>query len=272
MNAKRPAESQFGSIPQHIGVRNPNTSLLSTSDKVFWHGYIDFYERFFTGRSFNNIAEIGIFKGNSIRWLLERFPEAMIYGADIIDIQPEWPKDRRFIFSRVNQSHVAELQRFFSQAPMDLIIEDGSHIPSHQVLSLVEGIQMLERGGLYILEDVHTSHPAARSNRRKIFSREAPAQGNALSVLLAIDHYHRIGLEITAERAKSIAARSIVTPLEVELLAQEIANIWLYKRTHLPDSCYKCNSTDYDYSAYRCRCGANVFSDSDSMAFVIEKR
>jgi hypothetical protein len=247
-------------------------SLSTTSDKVFWHGYVEFYERFFAGRDFKYIAEIGIFKGNSIRWLLGRFPNAMIYGADILNLQPEWPLDPRFRFSRVNQSQVDELHQFFSQAPLELIIEDGSHVPSHQVLGLVEGIQALSAGGLYILEDVHTSHPSARKRSRGLFGREVPIMGNAMSVLLAIDHYQRIGAEITGEKAKAIASHSIVTPDEVILLARQIAHISMYKRTRLPDYCFKCGASDYNFSAYHCQCGVNVFSDSDSMAFVIEKR
>lgn len=247
-------------------------SLQTTSDKVFWHGYIEFYERFFTGRDFRHVAEIGLFKGNSIRWLLQRFPNATIYGADILEIQAEWPVDPRFKFTRVDQGKVDQLRPFLSQAPMELIIEDGSHVPAQQVLGLVEGIQALASGGLYILEDVHTSHPAALPRKGGLFSRGTQVEGNALSVLLAIDHYQRIGRDITAEKAKAIAARSIVTPAEVELLARHIARISLYRRTRLPDFCFRCGASDYDFSAYRCPCGVNVFSDADSMTFVIEKR
>ncbi len=50
----------------------------SISDKVYWHGYIPFYETFFAGREFTRIAEFGVYKGNSIRWLLERFPNSKI--------------------------------------------------------------------------------------------------------------------------------------------------------------------------------------------------
>jgi hypothetical protein len=59
------------------------------SDKIFWHGYIPFYETFFEGRAFERIAEFGVYKGRSIRWLLQRFPDASIHGADILPIQAE---------------------------------------------------------------------------------------------------------------------------------------------------------------------------------------
>jgi hypothetical protein len=244
-------------------------SLLDTSDKVFWHGYIDFYEGFFKDRSFKNIAELGVFKGNSIRWLLERFPDARVCGADILPLQPEWPLHERFQFTQLDQGDVDAVRGFLTQRRFDLIIEDGSHLPKHQVLCLMEGIRALQSGGIYILEDIHTSHPSYAKKLGGILPRTS--KGNALSVLLAISHYQRLGMEIDAPRAQLIAKASLLAPQEVDFLAQHIAKISLYRRTRLPDYCYKCGAVDYDFSTYSCKCGAEVFSDSDSMSFVIER-
>jgi hypothetical protein len=57
-------------------MENHNVLNLNQSDKLFWHGYIEFYERFFINRKIETIAEIGVFKGESIKWLLHRFPTA----------------------------------------------------------------------------------------------------------------------------------------------------------------------------------------------------
>ncbi len=238
-----------------------NLSLLTTSDKVFWHGFTDFYEPFFQGRKFAHIAEVGVFKGNSIRWLLDKFPEAEIHGADILPRQPEWPVDTRFVFTQMDQGHAYQVRSFFKLRPFELIIEDGSHNPAHQVLAVVEGIKALSHGGLYILEDVHTSHPA----------NAGAGTGNALTVLLAIDHYQRLGRSVNSALAAEIARNSIVSPADVQFLAEALQRISLYRRTRLPDCCYRCNATDFNYSALRCTCGADIFSDSDSMSFVLEK-
>jgi hypothetical protein len=247
-------------------------SIIDTSDKVFWHGFVDFYENFFRGRVFENIAEIGIFKGNSIRWLLERFPSARICAADILEVQPEWPVDERFSFFQLDQGNVEALREFYSQADFDLIIEDGSHFPRHQVVCLVEGLKALRAGGLYVLEDVHTSHPAFDRGDPADFKDPGGATGNALSVLLAIDHYKRISRTIDSSLAETIAHGSIMRAEDVLYLSQVISTLSLYKRTRLPDYCYSCGSEDYDFSSYKCRCGVEIFSDSDSMTFVIEKK
>jgi 23S rRNA U2552 (ribose-2'-O)-methylase RlmE/FtsJ len=246
-------------------------SLLDTSDKVFWHNYLGFYENFFQGRDFLNVAEIGVFKGNSIRWLLERFPSASIHGADILPIQPEWPVSDRFTFTQLDQGDVKQLRTFFSKHPFDLIIEDGSHIPTHQALCLIEGVQALTRGGLYVLEDIHTSHPSYQKAKSRFPFSKKERNGNALSVLLAIDHYKRLSTKIDSEKARAIAKDSMFEDSDVLFLASNISHISLYKRTNLPDYCYSCGSGDFDFSAYKCRCGVDVFSDSDSMTFVVEK-
>jgi hypothetical protein len=233
------------------------------SDKVYWHNYVEFYERFFHGRSFASIAEIGILRGDSIRWLIDRFPDARIYAADIVSTQPSWPANDRVTYVQMDQGDDRQVERFFSMADFDLIIEDGSHVPEHQLHCLLLGMRHLRPSGHYVLEDVHTSHPRHPGN--------PPGLGNALSILLAIDHYRRIGVEIDSARAALIAHDSMLTPAEVLDLASTISRVHLYRRTNLPDHCFRCGARDFNFSQYRCRCGVEIFSDTDSMSFVIEK-
>jgi SAM-dependent methyltransferase len=232
-----------------------NSKLISQSDKFFWHGYIQFYEQFFVNRDFKSIAELGIFKGNSVRWLLERFPNSSIYAADILPQQPEWPVTDRVSYYNLDQENKTQVIDFYNQSQFDLIIEDGSHQPKHQVTCLIVGMRRLLPGGIYILEDIHTS-----LNHN---------MGNALTVLLAIDHYKRIEQTVTRDIAEEISRFSLLTADEVFELAQQIKKISLYKRTHLPDSCYNCGSTTFHYSGLKCVCGVDVFSNNDSMSFVI---
>jgi predicted O-methyltransferase YrrM len=234
-----------------------NSKLITESDKFFWHGYIQFYEKFFVGRDFKSIAELGVFKGNSIRWLLERFPNSHICAADILPQQASWPVDPRVRYFNLDQGNRSQVIDFYHQAEFDLIIEDGSHIPEHQSSCLIEGMKRLMPGGLYILEDIHTSLNYST--------------GNALTVLLAIDHYHRIQKNIDQTLALEISKQSLMSAEDVFLLAKQIKNVSLYRRTHLPNSCYNCGSTEFLYSQMKCVCGVDVFSNNDSMSFVIEK-
>lgn len=239
-------------------------SLLDTTDKVFWHDYVSFYEKFFLGKDFHKIAEIGVFKGNSIRWLLDRFPKSIIYGGDILPVQPEWPTNERFKFMQFDQGNLEYLRKFFSQDRFDLVIEDGSHDPVHQALALIEGVQRVTPGGLYILEDVHTSHP--EYGGKISYGKN---KGNSLTVLLALDHYKKIHHSINDEEISLISKNSIFDEKSVRLLADAISTVSLYRRTRLPDYCYRCGAVNYDFSNLVCRCGVEVFSSTDSMTFVI---
>ncbi len=256
------------------------------SDKVYWHGYIQFYEKFFQGRTLNRIAEFGVFQGNSIRWLLERFPDAKIFGADISPIKENWPVDPRFQFIQLDQDSKEQVANFLSLEKFDLIIEDGSHQPKHQINCLIEGLKALNSNGIYILEDVQTSRKDHHWWNKKIrfwklikkfqykkhLTQQHLDQGNALHALLAIDHYQRIQKVIGQEIMEKIASASMLNIHDVEVLVANIKEIYLYQRNHLPDFCHRCGSVDYVYSKLKCHCGEQVFSDADSMAFVVIKR
>lgn len=245
--------------------------LDSSSDKGFWHGYLAVYEGHLRGRDVASIAEFGVFKGQSIRWLRNLFPKATIHGADILEPQPEWPQGPDVHYHRIDQADRRQVKEFFQSRAFDLVIEDGSHVPLHQAHCLVEGLKAVVPGGLYILEDVHTSHPRHPMYKRAKghFGRRI---GTALSTLLAIDHLKRTGIEMTEHAASALAKGSYFTSAEVMDLFTQIGRLSLYRRAHLPDRCYSCGSVDYDYRSYRCLCGVGVFQDADSMSYLIEKR
>ncbi len=248
------------------------TNPLEQSDKFFWHGYVDFYEIFFKTRSFKKIAEIGVSTGYSIQWLLERFPEAEVHGADIVPRQPKWPTDSRFRFTQLDQGNPEQLASFFDSKDFDLVIEDGSHQPDHQILGLLKGLPAVRSGGLYILEDICTSHPAYIRKSRRWLGKLLTPKGNALTVLLGIDHYLRLGIPVDQKKAELLAKDSLMSPDEVMTVASSLSRVHFYRRTRLPDHCIRCGSVDYNFSTYRCQCGLRIFSDSDSMTFVLEKK
>lgn len=231
-----------------------HSTLITQSDKFFWHGYVPFYEQFFKNRDFKRIAEIGVFKGNSVRWLLERFPNSRITAGDILSPQPEWPQDSRVTYTQMDQGNTDDVDGFFKDQTFDLIIDDGSHIPEHQVKSLVRGWDKLENQGIYILEDIHTNigHHC----------------GTAMSALMAIDHCLRAGLAFDFEK---ITENNYMTATEAAKLVSSMKKVSFFRRTQLPLSCYNCGGTDFDYSRYLCRCGVDLFSARDSMTCVIEK-
>lgn len=124
------------------------------------HDYLRLYERYLglDRDRVMSVLEIGVQKGASIRMWEEYFPNAQIYGLDINESALR-VTGSRITINLVDQSDAEALEDFAARhGPFDLIIEDGSHIWSHQITSLRTLLRHVKPGGRYVVEDLHTSH------------------------------------------------------------------------------------------------------------------
>jgi SAM-dependent methyltransferase len=124
------------------------------TDKVHGHCYGGTYnkifERFDRDKKLN-ILEIGVQKGGSLMAWAEYFPNAYIYGIDIVDVRKlEYRSDRvTFI--------LGDMKDVKLDTTFDIIIDDGSHVLSDVLVAVKKFLPMLNRGGIMIIEDVQ--HP-----------------------------------------------------------------------------------------------------------------
>lgn len=106
------------------------------TDKVTHHGYQRFYPRYLESLrgTATGMLEIGISRHNSIFLWKEYFEKAQIYG---IDIKSNETTDARVTMFKADQSKTSDLEKVIEDVnhPVQFIIDDGSHIPEHQVLS-----------------------------------------------------------------------------------------------------------------------------------------
>jgi len=128
------------------------------TDKVSHHGYHRTYPIFlehFRNEVFS-MLEIGLSRLGSMKLWKEYFPNARIYGVDCLDdIQEEGA-----IIFKGDQSNHDDLAKICDQIPgkLKFIIDDGSHVPEHQIISLNFLWDKLDDGGIYIIEDIETSY------------------------------------------------------------------------------------------------------------------
>jgi hypothetical protein len=127
------------------------------------HDYLRIYEKFLTPYRDTalKVLEIGVQRGASLKTWEEFFPKAQIYG---LDINPDTLKltGGRIETRLVDQSDAAALTAFAQECgPFDVVIEDGSHIWSHQITSIKALISHVKPGGVYIVEDLNTSQVAS---------------------------------------------------------------------------------------------------------------
>lgn len=137
------------------------SGIKYNSDKIYSHHYDEIYDLFL--KDYYNkkgaMLEIGIFEGASLNMYLELFPNAYIYGIDIGNYSDG---DRYKIFKcdQSNEDQLNNVVKSLNKDGKDLfyINDDGSHIPTHQILTFNKLFPLLSPGGIYIIEDIGTSY------------------------------------------------------------------------------------------------------------------
>jgi hypothetical protein len=141
-----------------------------------WHHYLSIYDRHFQPyktlaldrlNNSTNIApegklrilEIGVQNGGSLQMWRRYFDaKAVIFGIDIDPRCKEFEEEDCQI--RIgDQSDPTFLRSVIDEmGGIDIVIDDGSHIASHQLASFRFLFPLLVQEGIYICEDLHTSY------------------------------------------------------------------------------------------------------------------
>lgn len=125
-----------------------------------WHHYLPLYDRYFARFRGTPVRmlEIGCWRGGSLdMWRQYLGPQAVLFG---IDIDPHCkPLDgisaQVRIGSQDDPLFLAEVVA--EMGGVDVVLDDGSHVMKHVRASLRTLFPMLETGGLYMIEDMHTA-------------------------------------------------------------------------------------------------------------------
>lgn len=145
------------------------------------HGYTPIYDQLFASErdKVQSVLEIGIgptiyknsrrvFQGHppnpfdpdlvqicgaSLRTWAAYFPAARVCGIDIAEnLLFETNRIKTFL---CDQSDSVQLRTFAAEhGPFDVVIDDGSHLVNHQIISLFALFDFVRPGGYYLIEDV----------------------------------------------------------------------------------------------------------------------
>ena len=105
--------------------------------------------------------------GASLKMWYDYLPNASIYGIDVNPC-PNLNNDRITTFV-ADQSDIQQLESFIqatNNTEFDVIIDDGSHRPDHQQISLEFFFQKLKNGGIYFIEDLASNGTEDSTNTR----------------------------------------------------------------------------------------------------------
>jgi len=138
-----------------------------------WLHYLSAYERHFAAYRDTPVRmlEIGVDKGGSLEMWRKYFGiNATIFG---IDLNPDCasrvtPPNQVRIGSQADPQFLRSVVD--EMGTPDIILDDGSHFARHQRISFDTLFPLLREGGLYLIEDLHTSYfygPYEGGYRRK---------------------------------------------------------------------------------------------------------
>ncbi len=126
-----------------------------------WDHYFEIYEKYFSkyrGQKIS-ILEIGISQGGSLQLWKKYFGDQVAIYA--IDINPECKRfedesTKIFIGSQSNPEFLSDV---LEELPaLDIILDDGGHTMIQQTLSFEMLYGKVKEGGVYMIEDTHTSY------------------------------------------------------------------------------------------------------------------
>lgn len=132
------------------------------TDKYTYHNYTDFYDSLFYNNKSNirYMIELGILEGRSIQMWKDYFYNATIYGYDYDLKNNKFPPRNGIHLDYMDLANISSIESClskFTEKSIDIIIDDASHVSTHQRNALQICWKYLKNGGIYIIEDIHTN-------------------------------------------------------------------------------------------------------------------
>lgn len=133
----------------------------NTDKSSNYHNYTAIYAKYFDQIKNDPIKflEIGIYQGNSVKLWENYFKNADLHFFDITFGAVQY-FSKRSSYYLVNQENPEDLLSFIRLfgGDFDVIIDDGGHTMQQQIVSFQTLFPFVKSGGIYVIEDLHTSY------------------------------------------------------------------------------------------------------------------
>ncbi len=196
------------------------------------HDYLRKYEFFFQPFKDEKFTflELGVFKGASLATFREYFTEAEIIGVDCEEesLKHQAP-GTQVILGDLSQT---DFLKGLGQCLPSIIMDDASHCWPDQLRALLVLFPILRPGGLYVLEDIHTSFPPLSEH----FSQGLDI--NPFTVLAKIAEYMTgdekpVPIPALAQQTLNPIAKHASLDAEIRYIADHCDSIVFIKRSCL---------------------------------------
>jgi hypothetical protein len=139
------------------------------------HDYAKTYDQLITkimragSESWIRMLEIGVWDprnpGASVRMWRDFLPLAEIHGVDVAPGSIGLEKECRTTIHLVNQGDASAMESLAREVgSLDLVVDDGSHIADHQIVSFRALWPSIKPGGFYAIEDLQAPCSAPRES------------------------------------------------------------------------------------------------------------
>jgi Methyltransferase domain len=205
-----------------------------TYDK--WVHYFAIYDRHLSRWRGTDVRvlEIGTFRGGGLDALRTYLgPDARLVGADIDQVAADVAR-RRHVVELGDQTDPDFLRSVHEKhGPFDVVIDDGGHTMEQQLVSAQVLLPLVADGGVYIVEDTHTSYWAEFGGGLR---REGTFLEWAKSLIDEMNAHHwstDMDLGPIARRLQGLHAYDSVVVLDVGTVHppfSEIVGMWDFLR------------------------------------------
>lgn len=141
---------------KELGLKYGTDKATTNSDYIGW------YENHFHTLRHRKITllEIGVGEGASLKMWEEYFdhPKTEIWGLDNNLNCLKYNSGKVFVLIG-DQNNIQEFVRMNNKflSEIDIVIDDGSHLMSHQIQTFTWLFPKIKETGIYVVEDLHTS-------------------------------------------------------------------------------------------------------------------
>ena len=131
------------------------------TDKNTVHSYLPLYQNLLISRkeSAKNVLEIGIWNGGSIKLWNDFFPNATVYGLDILSPNKVWDgiknNDKIKLYTSTDAYNTYFFNNeFLNKIKFDFMLDDGPHTLESMKQFIKLYSQVMTDDGILIIEDV----------------------------------------------------------------------------------------------------------------------
>tara|TARA_B100000287_G_C20569050_1_gene755742 strand:- start:11 stop:781 length:771 start_codon:yes stop_codon:yes gene_type:complete len=172
LNYTKPLNDLFNNYGTDKGtsVKNPYNKK---SEKIFGHGFAQYYEKHFDSFKNENInfLEIGTWEGASLASFSKYFNNANLFGIDRnFKLKYKSKRIHFYYCDTTNKEDLKKINNEIGEKKFKVIIDDGSHLLNDIIHNLKFFLDFVDKNSYYVIEDYN--HPEYYSHLNNSFGNE----------------------------------------------------------------------------------------------------